>query len=139
MTSRTTSGRAQEGQVSDNHVISAISILPPCRAIPLRLTTDRSGAGVGIAGGDRVVKLKQDARVCRRVRAGERDEVARLERPRAPGDGELGARKVELGASNGTGAVQGNVLYTEQVVAIRDALGDGDANLSLACIPSQWK
>jgi len=98
-----------------------------------RLTADRGRAGVGIACRSRPVQLKENARVCGRVGTRERDEVARLQRPRAPGDGELSTSDVKLSTSHCGGAVQGDMLHTEQVVTVCDALGNGDADLRLAC------
>ena len=96
------------------------------------LTADWGRTGVGIARRCRPVQLEENARVGGRVRTRERDEIARLQRPRAPGDGELSTSDVKLSTSHGGRAVQGDVLHTKQVVTIGDALGNGDADLRLA-------
>lgn len=81
-----------------------------------------------VARRDRIVDVDQDARICGRVGAGEADEGARLAGAGAAGDGELGAGEVELGAADCAGAVQGDVLDAEEVVAVRERFRDRDAD-----------
>lgn len=90
---------------------------------------------VDITRRDRVVRVKQNARVSRAIRAGERHEVARLDAPAAARDVELRARDVQLRAVGRRRAVQRNVLDAEEVLAVLDALGDAHRDLRFACEP----
>ena len=84
-----------------------------------------------VAGGYGVVNVDDQARVGWLVGAGNGHQVGG-KRAGTAADGELGARNVQLGTTNGAGAVKANVLDTQQVVATRDALGDLDVEDLLA-------
>ena len=88
------------------------------------------GARVGVAGGNGVVEVELDTGVLGVVGAGEGDAGGLA--GTAALDLDLGAAEVELGAARLAGRVQGNVLDAEQVVAGRDAGGDGGRDLAAA-------
>lgn len=46
----------------------------------------------------------------------------------AAGDADLGAGEIELGTVDGAGAVQGDVLEADEVLAVGDAGWDGDVD-----------
>jgi hypothetical protein len=68
----------------------------------------------------------EDARVGRRVRAGETGGRGDSARACAAGDAELEAAGVELGAAFGVCEVQSDDLVTHNVVAVCDGLGNRD-------------
>lgn len=74
--------------------------------------------------------VDEDARIARRVRAGEFD--SRGDGRSATGDGELDARHVELRATTAGGGVQGQRLGTEEVVTRGDVGGDLDVETTAA-------
>lgn len=96
------------------------------------LTADRSRTRVDIARRSRVVQLEQDAGVRRLVRARKRDQAASLERPCPTSHGDLCASNVQLCTAHCSRTMQRDVLRTEEVVAVCDALGDRNADLCLA-------
>jgi len=100
---------------------------------PLHLALDNSRAGVDVAGRSGPVELEEDAGVGGLVGAGEADELAGVESSRAAGDVDLSAGEVQLGAADAAGAVQGDVLDADQVLAVLDAAGDLDRDFRLAC------
>lgn len=111
-------------------------------------------ASGSVAGRDGVVDVDQNARVVRRVSARERHLVPGVPCAGAAGDcrrtlassdkafpteqyeepvGEshtrkLSARDVELSTAGAAGTVEGDVLGTQQVLAILQTLGDGDGH-----------
>jgi len=96
------------------------------------LASEDRGAGVLVRGGDGPVDVDLDAGVGGAVGSRESNLVGRLGAA-AAGHGDLGARDVELGASDRRGRVQRDVLGAEQVVAGPDAAGNGDGKGALAC------
>lgn len=79
-----------------------------------------------VAGRHGVVDVDHDAGVGGLVGAGERDAVPRVPGAGAAADADLRARDVELRAAGAAGAVQRDVLGTQQVLAVLQAAGDGD-------------
>jgi hypothetical protein len=99
------------------------------------LAAEDSRAGILVRSRNRVVDVDENARVRGLVSAGEGDLVGGLGAA-AAGDGDLGARDVELGAARALGDVQADVLGAEEVVAGLDAPRDGDLEGALACRPN---
>lgn len=88
------------------------------RALGTTIASGNSGTGVGIAGRNRVVEVEQEAGVGGIVRAGEGNQLAAgVDGAGAARHVELRARNVQLRATDGAGAVQSNVLHTEEVLA----------------------
>lgn len=111
---------------------SIISSTSPNSALASRHRRPR----VDVARGNGVVRVKQNARVRRAIRAGERHKVTRLDAPTAARDVELRARDVQLRAVGRRRAVQRNVLDAEEVLAVLDALGDAHRDLGFAWEPN---
>lgn len=91
------------------------------------LARQRIGSRGLVVGGNRVVDVDLDARVCGIVHARNRHQLwARASR--AARDGHLGTAEVELGTADRLGRVEGNVLRAEEVLAVFDAAGDGEGD-----------
>lgn len=110
--------------------------LPSLNTSNSALASRHRRARVDVPRGNGVVRVKQNARVRRAIRAGERHKVARLDAPAAARDVELRARDVQLRAVGRRRAVQRNVLDAEEVLAVLDAVGDADRDLGFAWEPN---
>lgn len=110
--------------------------LPSLNTSNSALASRHRRARVDVPRGNRVVRVKQNARVRCAVRAGERHQVTRLDAPAAARDIELRARDVQLRAVGRRRAVQRNVLDAEEVLAVLDALGDAHRDLGFAWEPN---
>lgn len=113
----------------------------------LSLAQQRLRPWRGVVGGLWVVQVDQDAWVGGGVSARE-GHLLGIGSPRASSNRDLRAREVELGATNAAGAVQGDVLRPEQIIAVLDAGGDGNVDglqaymssgvvLADICLPKQ--
>lgn len=122
--------RLPQFSLSIQHLsILHLPISPTCH----RLASSNRRPGVDILRRNRPVKLEQDAGVGGLVGTRERDQLAAgVERAGAAGDAELGAGDVELGAADAAGAVKGNVLDAEKVLAVGEAGGEADGDFGFA-------
>lgn len=89
-----------------------------------KLALNNSWTRVDIASRSRPVKLEEDTRIGGLVSTGEGNQAARVERPGATSDRDLGAGDIDLGTTDAGGPVQGNVFDAEEVLAVGDAAGD---------------
>jgi hypothetical protein len=101
----------------------------PSFITPLTLPDSRA-RGLVVCG-DGVVDVNKDTGIASLVRAREADERRRAAAATVV-DLDLGAGDVELGAAGAAGAVEGDVLRAEQVLARGQGLGEGHGDLGLA-------
>jgi hypothetical protein len=95
------------------------------------LTGPNSWARRRVAGRNRVVNVDQNTRVASLVSTRESNRRAWVSTSTVL-DLDLGARNVKLRTTGASSAVQSNVLDTEQVLARRQGLGQGESDLRLA-------
>lgn len=96
------------------------------------LASERRPAPRRVAPRHWVVDVDHDARVGGREAA--RDGLlVRLPGAGATRDADVVARDIKLGATRRPGAVEAHVLSTQQVLAVLDALGDGERDCGLVC------
>lgn len=101
-------------------------------------TSARIGCGAWrrVVGRDGIVDIDKDARVGSRVDAWNLDLAGRIPGPCASRDGDLRAGEIELGSPYGFGHVQGQMLRPDDVVAIRQAGRDLNADDG---VPYMWR
>lgn len=112
---------------------STSPIHPPPSTLLSYLASSNRRPGVNITSRNRPIKLEQDTGVGRLVGTGERDQLAAgVERAGASGHVDLRARNVQLRAADAAGAVQGNVLDAQEVLAWGEAGGEADGDFGFA-------
>jgi hypothetical protein len=97
-----------------------------------RLADESTATRGGVAGGDGPVDVDEQTGVGRGVGAGEGHEGG-AGGAGAAGDADLGAGDVQLSTIAGAGAVQGDVLEADKVLAVGNAARHRDGDGSLAC------
>jgi hypothetical protein len=98
----------------------------------LHLAREGSWARIGVAGGNRVVDIDENARVRGAIGSWEGDKVLRL-RAAATTDVELSTRKVKLGAPLTRSGVKSNMFISHQILPRRDTLWKCDVIVGGAC------
>lgn len=106
----------------------------PASYLGRTLTSNNLGARVDVASRCRPVQLEENTGVGSRVCAGEGDKCAAgVDGFATTRDVDLRAGNVELGTSGAAGRVEGDVLNSEEILAVSNTLGDSGGDLFLAC------
>lgn len=99
------------------------------------LSSPHLWAGELVLGWSWAVEVDEDTGILGAVGSWERSR-SRWGAAATAGDVDVATGKVELGTTDVASVVDGNVLNTEDILAISEGGWEGDLNLGLACIRS---